>query len=135
MPHLSVSRQKEGWVLPVMVGVKGQTTASLMAAGQSVPPPQLIRALIDTGTDISGVSQRVLSQLQLGSIQQHTTQSLSGPVSIQLFEISLTILQTTQVTPPLLVLDRLIVMALPTLLAGVDALLGLDVLDHLLMII
>jgi hypothetical protein len=34
----------------------------------------------------------------------------------------------------LLVLDQLLVMALPTSLPGIDALLGLDVLDHLLLI-
>jgi hypothetical protein len=118
-----------------MVGVKGKTTASLLAAGQTVPPPQFLRALIDTGTDISAIAPPVLSQLRLGSFQQHTTQTLSGPVSIQLFEISLTIPQTARSAPPLLVLDQLIVMALPTLLPGVDALLGLDVLDHLLLIV
>jgi hypothetical protein len=99
MPHLSLTRQKEGWVLPLMIGVNGRTTASLVAAGQSVPPPQLIRALIDTGTDISGVSASVLSQLRLGSVQQHTTQTLAGSVSIQLFEVSLTILQAAGVSP------------------------------------
>jgi hypothetical protein len=117
-----------------MIGVNGRTTASLMAAGQFVPPPQLIRALIDTGTDISAVSASVLSQLRLGSVQQHTTQTLAGSVSIQLFEVNLTIPQAAGVSPPLLVLDQLLVMALPTSLPGIDALLGLDVLDHLLLI-
>lgn len=134
MPHLSFSRQREGWILPLLVGVNGRTTATLMTAGQVVPPPQHLRALIDTGTDITGIAAAVLSRLQLGSVQQYTTQTLSGPVSIQLFEVSLTIPRTGQLPGLSPVLDQLIVMALPTPLPNIDALVGLDVLDHLLLI-
>jgi hypothetical protein len=114
-----------------MVGVKGQTAASLIAAGQPVPRPLLIRALIDTGTDITAIAASVLTQLGLSPVQQHTTQTVSGPVSVQLFEVSLSLPPAS----PLLVLDRLLVMQLPTPLTGIDSLLGLDVVDRLLLIL
>ena len=135
MPHLTLPRQPEGWILPVVVGVNGQTTTALVAAGQSVPPPQTIRALLDTGTDITGLAAYVLSRLGLGLIRQHSTQTVSGPLSIQVFEVSLSVPAAPQ-TVPLLVLDQLLVMELPTSLpTGIDALLGRDVSDQLLLIL
>ena len=38
---------------------------ALQEAGQDVPPPQIIRALIDTGASISGVDPTVLKALGL----------------------------------------------------------------------
>src|SRR5579884_3075267 len=107
MPHLSISRAPEGWILPLTVGVKGATTALLAAAGQPIPPPQLIRGLIDTGTDVTGISPAVLARLQLGPIRHHSTQALSGQVAVRLYEISLTIPGTGPPARPLMVLDRL----------------------------
>jgi hypothetical protein len=118
-----------------MVGVNGQTTASLAATAQAIPRPQLVRGLLDSGTDITGVSGSVLAALQLQSIRQQTTQSLAGTIPVHLYEVSLTIPHTSQGIPPLLVLDQLLVMGLPASLSGVDVLVGLDVLDQLLMII
>ncbi len=135
MPHLTLPRQPEGWVVPVVIGVNGQTTAALVAAGRPVPPPQSIRALLDTGTDITGLAAYVLSRLGLGPIRQHSTQTVSGPLSIQVFEVSLSVPVAPQ-TVPLLVLDQLLVMELPTSLpTGIDALLGRDVSDQLLLIL
>jgi hypothetical protein len=48
--------------------------------------------------------------------------------------VSLSIPSAAQ-TGPLLVLDRLLVMGLPTPLAGIDVLLGRDVADQLLFIL
>ncbi len=135
MPHLTLSRAQEGWVTPLTVGVNGATTASLVAAGQPVPPPQTIRAQLDTGTNITGLSAAVLSLLGLRPLARHTTQTLSGSVPIELFEISLSIPHTGRPSGPPLVLDQLIVMALPTALAGIDALIGQDVSDQLLLIL
>jgi hypothetical protein len=117
-----------------MVGVDGPTTASLAAAGQPVPSPQLIRALIDTGTDATGIDAQVLSRLHLTPFQQSSTQTLAGRLRVSLFQVSLSIPQTARAAPPLSVLDQLIVMALPSPPPGIDALLGLDVLDRLLLI-
>jgi hypothetical protein len=135
MPHLTLARQPDGWVLSVVVGVNGQTTASLVAAGQPVPPPQSIRALLDTGTDITGLATDVLSRLGLAPVRQHTTQTISGPLSIQLFEVSLSGPRAGPPAGPLLVLDQLVVMGLATPPPGIEALLGRDVSDRLLVIL
>ena len=47
------------------VGLNGTATTSLVAAGQPVPSPQLIQGLIDTGSDVTGVSPVALARLQL----------------------------------------------------------------------
>jgi hypothetical protein len=135
MPHVTLARQKDGWVLPVVVGVKGRTTANLVAAGLAVPPPQSILALLDTGNDITGVDPGILSRLGLVPIRQSTTQTLSGSLPVRLFEVSLIVSQPGVPKAPLLVLDQLIVMALPIPVSGADAVLGRDVADLLLLIL
>lgn len=135
MPHLTLAGHPDGWVLPVVIGVNGQTTAALVAAGRPVPPPRTIRALLDTGTDITGLAAPVLSRLGLGPVRQHTTQTISGPLSIQVFEVSLSVPPVPPQRGPLLVLDQLLVMGLPTPPPGIDALLGRDVSNQLLLIL
>ena len=135
MPHATVTREAEGWVLSVMVGVNGQMTASLVASGQPVPAPQLLRALLDTGTDVTGVAAGVLSRLGLSPRRRHSTQTLFGSVVIQLFDVSLSVPHPGALTGPLLVEDQLIVMELPAPLAGLDAILGRDISDRLLLIL
>ncbi len=135
MPHLTLARCPDGWVVPVVVGVNGQTTAALISAGRSVPPPRSILALLDTGTDITGVAAPILSRLGLGPIRQHSTQTVSGPLSIQLFEVSLSLPTAAPPRVPLLVVDQLLVMGLTAPPPGIDALLGRDVSDQLLLIL
>jgi hypothetical protein len=132
---MTLARQPDGWVLPVVVGVNGKTTADLVAAGQAVPPPQSVLALLDTGNDITGVAPAVLSQLGLIALRSYRTDTLAGQVSVDLFEVSLIVSQPGLPRAPLLVLDRLIVMALPVPVSGGDVLLGRDVTDQLLLLL
>lgn|SRR5262245_6143769 len=118
----------DGLALEVMIGLKGSDTAALVAAGLPVPAPVLARALIDTGSDVTCVAAGVFQRLRLGRGGQHTTQTVSGSLSVNLFEISFSIPGIIAATGPLLVLSQLVVMELVQPLSNIDVLIGLDVL-------
>jgi len=136
MPHLNFARQPDGWMLSVMIGVNGQRLAALAASGQPMPRPHLVRAVIDTGSDVTAIDPAVLSRLGLPSFQQHSTQTIAGQIPVDLYRVSLSIPPVgQQLTNPMLVQDQLIVMGLPTMLPGIDVLLGLDVTDQALLLL
>jgi hypothetical protein len=66
--------------------------------------------------------------LGISPIQQHTTQTLSGSLSIRLFEVSFSIPALSTGTGPLLVLPQLVVMEFTQPLQNIEVLIGLDVL-------
>jgi hypothetical protein len=122
-------------MLPVMIGVNGSRVAALTASGQAMPRPQLARAVIDTGSDITAIDPGVIARLGVPPFRQHNTQTVAGQVSVDLYEVSLSLPPAGRVTIPLLVQDNLIVMGLPNFLPGIDVLLGLDVTDQGLLIL
>jgi hypothetical protein len=134
MPHTRYSRTADGMVLDVLVGLDGQRMAGLVAAGQPLPPPLLVRAQIDSGSTISCIATRVVAHFNLARFQGHTTQTIAGSSNVNLYEVSLSIPRSASLPAPLLVEDRLVVMELPHPLANVEALIGLDLLDKLLLI-
>ena len=84
MPHLSFIVSPDGFTLPVVVGLNGQASAACVASGQSVSPPLLAAALIDTGSDITCVAGRIMRQLGLKSVLQRKTQTIGGLVAVNL---------------------------------------------------
>ena len=118
----------DGLALEVMIGLPGNAFAPLVAAGQPVPAPILVRALIDTGSDVTCVAIRIPQQFGLIPIGPSKTQTVSGSLPVNLYEVSLSIPGVSAVTGPLLVLPQLLVMELAQTLQNVDVLIGLDVL-------
>jgi hypothetical protein len=135
MPHLTFASSKDGLPLTVMIGLNGTTTAALVNQGQPIPPPLLVRAILDTGTDITCVVPQILHHFGLIPLVQKSTFTVSGPVSVKLFEVSLSIPKAGGLTGPLLVLDQLVVMELPHPLPNLEALIGNDVLSQCLLIV
>jgi hypothetical protein len=126
---------QEGLELPIVIGLKGQTTASLVAAGQPVPPPLLRRGLIDTGTDVTCVTSSIVQLLGLSPVQTHVSHTVAGPIKVNLYEVSLGLPRMGNLPASLLVLEQLTVMELTQPPANLDVLLGLDVLAHLLIVL
>lgn len=92
MPHLIGQITPYGPLLDVVVAVSGPRQAALQKAGQSVPPPSVVRLLIDTGASQTAVDAAVLTQLQLaptGSVQIHTPSTNGVPHSCNLFDVAL----------------------------------------------
>jgi hypothetical protein len=102
--------------------------AVLVAAGRPMPAPILARALIDTGADVTCCAAQIFHRLGISPIQQHTTQTLSGPLSIRLFEVGFSIPAASTGSGLLLVLPQLVVMEFTQPLQNIEVLIGLDVL-------
>jgi hypothetical protein len=134
MPHLTLPVDPDGLVLNVMVGLPGKATAALLAAGQAIPRPLLLRGQIDNGSDITCIAARVVQHFGLPIIQTTTSHTTGGMIQVNLFEISFSIPQQGTLSGPLLVLEHLPVMEWANPPANIEVLAGLDVLKHLLMI-
>jgi hypothetical protein len=129
MPKLTFPIHVDELICDVLIGLDGRTTTALAKAGQLVLPPIRCRGLIDTGTDITSVASGVLRRLSLNTpALQMTTQTVSGPASVDLFEVSVNVFDLGNPAGPMFVLPTLRVMELPTTLPNLDVLIGLDVL-------
>ena len=91
MPRLTFGISSDGFALIVLVGLNGQDTTDLVNAGQVVPSPLAVCAVIDTGTDITCIASRVVQQLGLIAIGQVNTQTVRGSLNANLYEVSLSI--------------------------------------------
>lgn len=129
MATLNFPIQSDGLICDVLIGLDGQTTAALAAAGQPIRAPILCRGLIDTGTDITCVNSAVLRRLGLNKPSvQATTQTVSGPAQVDLFEVSVNVLDLHHPSGPKLIFPTLRIMEPPQPLSNLDVLIGLDVL-------
>src|SRR5262245_45839716 len=128
MPHLTFSMQADEMTLEAVIGLHGRGAALLSAAGQPFPSPIVVVALIDTGSSISCVAPRVLHAPGLSAWGQGTSQTTSGTVTANVYEVSLTIPPADRQQGPSLVRDQLLVMELTQSLASVEAIIGQDVL-------
>jgi predicted aspartyl protease len=63
MPHFSSMIGSDGPVIDLAVAVGETWQRHIAARGLSVPSPAVVRALIDTGSDLSVVHPQVLQQL------------------------------------------------------------------------
>jgi predicted aspartyl protease len=121
MPHLTFPIHKDGLVVEAMIGLKGQATADLLRTGRPIPPPLQLRALVDTGTDATALTGRVFRHLGLSPIRQASTQTATGPVSVNLYEVSLSVSGRSS-SGPTLVRTNLLVTELTASLGPIEAL-------------
>jgi hypothetical protein len=129
MQELKFSVVPDGMICDVLIGLNGQTTKALVSARQAISRPVQCRGLIDTGSDVTCVGSPVLRRLGLITpIAKTTTTTTSGTVPVDLFEVSLNVLNLAATQGPMLVLTDLLVMELPGLVPKLDVLIGMDVL-------
>jgi hypothetical protein len=129
MPHLTFPFQPEGLALEMIIGLNDQGTAALVQAGTSIPAPLRIRALLDTGCDVTAVAPRIFQHFGLQPVLRSSTQTASASIVVDLYRISLGIPTSGFVRPNLLVTE-LAVSLLP-----VEVLIGMDVLRECLLIV
>jgi predicted aspartyl protease len=130
MPHLTFPTTADGPTLEVMVSLGGQQLAAIQKAGAAFPRALPLRALIDTGTDVTAIDPRVVRQLGLALRTTASTQTAAGLVSVNLYEVSLTITGPRGAAGPALVRPTLVVTELAVPLPNLDVLIGRDVLDE-----
>jgi hypothetical protein len=135
MPHLTLGISLDGFALTVLVGRNGKDTTDLVNSGQKVPPPLALRAIIDSGTDMTCVASRVVEQLGLIAIGGVETQTAAGLLNAKFYEVSIGIYPTGNLTSPMLLLEQLHVMELVQPIPNIEVLMGKDVLLGCLLII
>ena len=85
MPHLTFGISPDGFALTVLVGLNGKDTTDMVNAGQVVPAPVTVRAVIDSGTDNTCIGSRVVQQLGLIAIGKVNTQTARGSLHANLY--------------------------------------------------
>jgi len=95
MPHFTIPISPQGAVLDAAVLVGDARRAALQKENLTVPDPQMIRALIDTGASISAIERKVLENLglqQTGEAEINTPSTGATPVKIPTYDVKIAIL-------------------------------------------
>jgi hypothetical protein len=135
MPHFTFPLSPDGPAVPGLVGLNDQASAALVQAGQPIPRPISVRALIDSATDLTAIAPRVAQQLGLLADKRAKTQTAGGSVQVNLYRISLSVSGPPGASGSLLVWPDLLVTELAVPLPNVDVLIGLDVLRQSLFVL
>jgi hypothetical protein len=130
MPHLTLPVQSHGLAVELVVGLDGDKMASLTLAGLPIPPPVRITGLIDTATDLTALSPRIIQQLALPVLGTVSTLTASGPAYVRLYEVSLSVTGSATAVGPICVHSKLRVTELATAIPNADCLLGMNVLGE-----
>jgi hypothetical protein len=128
MAQMTFPVTQAGLEVTVLIGVDGTSTAALSATGQPISRPTRAQGTLDTGASVTSVASWVLRQLPLQKVTSRTTHTASGPASVDLYRVSLSIIDPARPGGPTLVEPDLLISELPTLLPDADVLIGLDVL-------
>jgi hypothetical protein len=131
MPQLTFPIQPDGLLVQVLIGHSANDLIALQAAGRPLPRPTLCRGLLDTGTDMTAVVPRVITSLGVPPLTRATTTTPQGQVRVDVYEISMSVVDLT--TPGATSLVRSIwrVTCLPTDLADLDVLVGMDLIRQI----
>lgn len=127
MANLTIAVSKDGLIVPVLVGLKGETVTELHAKGPSIPTSVMCRGLVDTGSNSSAVAPWIIQQLGLGPGIPAKTQTASGTADVEVHLVSLAVLNPRQGQPDLTI-ATVVVSTLATKLKEADVLIGLDAL-------
>ena len=94
MPILNSRMALHGAIIDLSIGVSEPTRQAMQSAGKAVPPPILIRALVDPGASSTSIVKSVLPPLGLsptGFVPVTTPTTGSTAVIFDEYEVSLTI--------------------------------------------
>ena len=109
----------------VLVSPDGEHLNELLSRGQPLPYPIWGRGMIDTGTNVSTVSQTILHQLGIPKGISATSQGISGPFSSHFYVVSFSI--ANKATPGALYSPP-DVTVISSAALDIDVLIGLDLL-------
>jgi hypothetical protein len=127
MAILTFPINPDGLSLAVVVWLDQVACHQKLQRGEVLPPLQHVRALIDSGCDVTAVSAQVLSSLGAASGKPVQTHTAGGIQHTTTFYISLSIPPVAGTSGPMLTIPRLQVTQLTDTLPDYDVLIGLDV--------
>jgi hypothetical protein len=126
MPQLHYAITKTEMIVPAVAGLGHTDATARVQAGQPLPRPLHVRAVVDTGCSTTAVAPAILGQLGLTPLLAGSSQTASSSVAVNLYLISLSIFDASR-GPPLTLRD-LLVSELTTTIPQIDMLIGMDVL-------
>jgi hypothetical protein len=135
MPYLNFPTSPDGPALQILVGVDGNRTTALHQAGSPIPRPLQVRALIDTGSDVTAVAPTILQQVGTPLLRGAPTLTAGGTVPVRLFEVSLNVFGPAGAAGPMFVKPTLVVTELAAALPNIEVLIGQDVLAECLFLL
>jgi len=114
-------------IVDVLVNLEAPVLIPLRAGGQARPPIET-QGIIDTASNVTGVSAAIVQHLGLLPIGPATTTTgIGGSVTVQLDRVSLHLRDARVPTQPTFTMPSLEVMELPPAVSC-DVLIGMDVL-------
>jgi hypothetical protein len=122
----------DGPTLEVVVSLAGHQLAALQQAGAAFPRALPLRALIDTGADVTAIDPSVMQQLGMVSHLKASTLTAAGQVEVKLYEVSMTISGPLGPVGPVFVRPTLLVTELAAPLPNLAVLIGRNVLAECL---
>lgn len=112
-----------GPIAQVNIAVSAAAESALMAAGQAIPPPIQVTALIDTGASVTAISQGIAQQLGLQPVGMQPVSTPSSPsANMPLYAIRVVLNNV--------VFEVTAIEATGLAVQGIGALLGRDVLSQ-----
>jgi hypothetical protein len=127
MPQLTFPIIPDGLLVDVMVNLEAAALLPLRASGRTCPPIEA-KGLIDTASNVSGLSATIVRQLGLLPVGPPTTTTgIGGTATVQLYRVSLHLRDAGALHLPMFTLTSLLVMELPPG-PSCDVLIGMDVL-------
>jgi hypothetical protein len=111
----------------VRINISAPAYLAVRAAHLPTPASVVATGVIDTGSNITGVSAAILQQFSLTPVAPSQTSGIGGAVPVQLFHVSLSICDAAQLHLPWFTDADLEVMEL-TPNTPVNVLIGMDVL-------
>ncbi|MBY0522900.1 MAG: hypothetical protein K2R98_05860 [Gemmataceae bacterium] len=133
MARLTFPIVRAGLVVDVMINLEASVLVPLRSSGGG-PSPVPGRGLIDTGSDISAVGWPILQQLGIPVLRSTSTQGIGASLAVNLYEVSLHILDAQNVGLPWLSHPSLVVMELASVVPF-DALIGMDIIQTCTMLV
>ncbi len=127
MAVLTFPIDPDGMSVAALIGLDQAACQKLLQQGGSLPRPQHVRALIDSGCDVTAVSAQVLSAIGALPGPSVPTHTAGGMVHSVTYFISLSIPPAGGASGPMLTVPRLQVTELAVTLPDFDVLIGLDV--------
>jgi hypothetical protein len=121
-------------MINMVVMVSAARRAALQAANASIPPPQQIRGLVDTGASHTCIDPTVFLALQLqptGSVPMHTPSTGGVPMSADTYDVGILIPCTATSVP--FHRPNMQVSSTDLSAQGFHALLGRDVLSQFIL--
>jgi hypothetical protein len=133
MPTLIFPISADGLCLPALVSPGTTQMQAIQAAGLPIPAPLHVRAMLDTGSDLTAVVPRILTALGASPSGSAQTRTASGSVNVQFYKIGLSLYDPAGPSALSLFRTSWTVTSLQYDLPDVEVLIGMDLISELVL--